>query len=111
MDDSGRPVHRRWDGRFRVLGTVERVVDSLFFVLYFMLLVRFTLEFFGAREGAEFFQLVRRATDVFYLPFRGLFPTATVWHGQVSASMLVALGAYVLLHAFCRRLLRMLARA
>jgi len=112
MDESGRIVHRRWwGGTDRVVGIVGRVIDLLFALLYFLLLVRFTLQFLGAHESAGFYQLIRRATDVFYGPFQGLFPTATVWHGQVSISMLVAVATYVVLHAFLRRVLMGLSRA
>jgi hypothetical protein len=60
---------RRAGSRAFILARVDRVIDYLFGVLYALLLVRLALEFFGARTGAGFFQIIRGLTDVFYAPF------------------------------------------
>jgi len=97
-------------GRALFLGRIDRVVDYLFGVLYMLLLVRFALVFFDARTGAGFFQIIRALTDVFYAPFKGLFATATIERGHLEWPLLVAVLAYMALHAGIRGLLRLLAR-
>ncbi len=93
-----------------VLTRIARVMDYLFGVLYALLVVRFALDLFGARSGAGFFQMIRGLTDVFYAPFRGLFPTTTIDGGHFVWPLIVAILGYMLLHAGLRGLLRLLAR-
>jgi hypothetical protein len=101
---------RRVTSRAFILARVERVIDYLFGVLYALLLVRLALEFFGARTGAGFFQIIRGLTDVFYAPFKGIFPTTTVETGHLVWPLVVAILGYMVLHAGIRGLLRLLAR-
>ncbi len=110
--DTGAPLGDRRKAAVRVsaLARVSRVIDYLFGILYSLLLIRFTLEFFGARTGAGFFQAIRALTDVFYAPFRGLFPTTPVETGHFEWPLLVAILVYMVLHAGIRGLLRLLAR-
>jgi uncharacterized protein YggT (Ycf19 family) len=97
--------------RVAFIGYVARVFDYLFGILYALFAVRFLLEFFEARPSAGFVQLIRSWTEVFYAPFRGMFATSTVDGGHVVWPLLVALLAYMVLHAAIRGLLRLLARA
>ena len=101
---------RRVTSRAFILARVERVIDYLFGVLYALLLVRLALEIFGARTGASFFQIIRGLTDVFYAPFKGIFPTTTVETGHLVWPLVVAILGYMVLHAGIRGLLRLLAR-
>ncbi len=96
--------------RVYVLARIGRVVDYLFGLLYALLLVRLALEFFGARSGAGFSQIIRGLTDVFYAPFKGIFATTTVDTGHLVWPLIVAVLGYMALHAGIRGLLRLLAR-
>jgi uncharacterized protein YggT (Ycf19 family) len=98
-------------GRVWFIARVARIIDALFSVLYTLLLVRFALELFGARSEAGFFQFIRRWSEPFYAPFRGLFETTAFDRGHVVWSLLVAVFAYGILHGVIRALLRALARA
>jgi hypothetical protein len=97
-------------GRASVLARIGQVIDYLFGVLYALLLVRFALEFFGARTGTGFFQLIRGLTDFFYAPFKGIFATTTVDNEHFVWPLIVAVLGYMVLHAGIRGLLRLLAR-
>jgi hypothetical protein len=101
---------RRAAGRISALARVSRVIDYLFGLLYGLLLIRLALEFFGARTGAGFYQIIRGLTDVFYAPFKGLFPSTPVETGHFEWPLLVAILGYMVLHAGIRGLLRLLAR-
>ena len=109
------PIEHERGAPHRVLGVVARVIDYLFGVLYALLVVRFVLELFGARSGAGFVQLIRQLTQPFYAPFQGIFPTTTlgtgIGTGHIVWPLLVAIGAYMVLHALIRGLLHLLARA
>ncbi len=98
------------NNRDAVLMRIGRVSDYLFGILYTLLLVRLALEFFGARSGAGFSQIIRDLTDVFYAPFRGIFATTTVDTGHFVWPLVVAILGYMLLHAGIRGLLHLLAR-
>ena len=97
-------------GRAAILARIGRVIDYLFGVLYALLLVRFALEFFGARTDAGFFRLIRGLTDVFYAPFKGIFATTTLDPVHLVWPLIVALLGFMVLHAGIRGLLRLLAR-
>jgi len=102
--------HSGAPGRVAVLGRIGRVIDYLFGVLYALLLTRFALEFFGARTGTGFFQLIRGMTDIFYAPFKGIFATTIIDSGHFVWPLIVAVLGYMVLHAGIRGLLRLLAR-
>jgi uncharacterized protein YggT (Ycf19 family) len=94
----------------RVLGVLARVLDLAFGLLYTLLLVRFALVFFGARQGAGFHQLIHDATQPFYHPFQGLFATSTFGDWRVEWPLLVALIAYGLLHGVIRGVMSLVDR-
>jgi hypothetical protein len=102
--------HSRVPGRVAVIGRIGRVIDYVFGVLYALLLMRFALEFFGARQGAGFFQLIREMTDIFYAPFKGIFATTILDSGHFVWPLIVAVLCYMVLHAAIRGLLRLIAR-
>jgi uncharacterized protein YggT (Ycf19 family) len=102
-------LHRGTASRISVVAGIARVVDYLFGALYLLLLVRFALEFFNARTGAGFFQLIRELTDAFYAPFRGLFATTIIDGAHFVWPLVVAILGYMVLHALIRGLLRLIA--
>jgi hypothetical protein len=104
------PTSNRSGARVAVMARIARIADFAFGVLYALLLVRLSLEFLGARKGTGFVEIIRELTDVFYAPFKGIFPTDTALGAHLVWPLLVAVLAYVLLHAGIRRLLRLVAR-
>jgi uncharacterized protein YggT (Ycf19 family) len=96
--------------RVAFVARIGRVFDYLFGVLYSLLLVRLALEFFGARQDAGFFRMVNVLTEPFYAPFKGLFATRTIDGARFVWPLVVAIVAYMLLHAAIRGLLRLVAR-
>lgn len=104
-------IHTEHHGRVAsIVPQIARVIDYLFGVLYALLLVRFTLELLGARSGTGFVQIIRKLTDVFYAPFQGIFATSNIdgWH--FVWPLIVAVLAYMLLHALIRGLLHLATR-
>ena len=101
-------------GRVYVMGRVARVIDYLFGLLYSLLIVRLVLEFFGARNGTGFVKIIDDVTDVFYNPFKGIFPITSVdmsaAAGHIVWPLVVCIVAYMLLHGAIRGLLGLLAR-
>ena len=88
------------------------MLDYLFGVLYTLLLVRLVLEMVGARRGAGFVELIASLTGPFYGPFRGILPSETIDGAHpVVWSLVVAILAYMLLHAMIRGVLRLVSRA
>jgi len=95
--------------RVAVTARAARIADFVFGVLYALLLVRLGLDFFGARKTG-FVEIIRSLTEFFYLPFKGIFPTDTALGAHIVWPLLVAVLAYMLLHAGIRQLLRLVAR-
>ena len=93
-----------------LINRIGRIVDYLFGILYTLLLVRLALEFFGARSGTGFVQIIRGLTDFFYAPFRGIFATSNVDGTHLVWPLVVAVLGYMLLHAGIRGLLHLLSR-
>jgi uncharacterized protein YggT (Ycf19 family) len=94
----------------RAVFTVARIVDFLFAVLYTVLGTRFLLDFFQARKGAGFYELVRSMSDPFYRPFQGLFGASHVDGHPVVWPLVAAILAYMILHSVVRGVLRLAAR-
>ena len=99
---------RRHDAVVRV----SRVLDFLFGLLYALFAIRLLLELIGARRGAGFVQFIASLTDPFYAPFRGIVPNETLDGSHpIVWSLVIAIVAYMLLHAALRALLRLVSRS
>lgn len=98
-------------GRDHVVAIVARILDLAFGFLYTLLIIRLALVFFGASQGAGFFQMIRNATEPFYRPFEGLFASSLIAGHVLEWPLLVAMLVYSLLHGGIRSLLRLLVRA
>jgi uncharacterized protein YggT (Ycf19 family) len=94
----------------RIVGVVARLFDLAFGLLYTLLLIRFALVFFGARQSASFFQLIHDVTQPFYGFFEGLFATTHLAGFAIEWPLLVAIVAYALLHGGIRGVLSLLDR-
>ena len=90
---------------------VARVVDYAFSVLYVLFLVRLVLEFLRARRDAGFTQIIEGVTAPFYAPFKAIVATHSVDGAPIVWSLVVAILGYMLLHAFVRGVLRLVARS
>jgi uncharacterized protein YggT (Ycf19 family) len=94
-----------------VVVRVARLLDYLFGLLYALLAIRLVLEMVGARRDAGFSQFIASATNPFYAPFKGIVATNTLDGSHpIVWALVIAIVAYVLLHAAIRGLLRLVAR-
>ena len=105
-----RPGNDRPVVNVDVIPRIGRVLDYLFGLLYTLLLVRLALEFFNARKGSGFVELIRQMTDPFYAPFKGIVASNTIDGARLVWPLVVAILGYMLLHGAIRGLLRLLAR-
>ncbi len=96
--------------RVATVERIARVIDYLFGILYAILLVRLVLEFFSARKASGFFQLIQAISNPFYAPFKGIVASHSIERAPVVWPLVVAVAAYMLLHAAIRGLLRLIAR-
>jgi uncharacterized protein YggT (Ycf19 family) len=108
--EPGRTVHDSRLYRGSIVARVGRVLDYLFGLVYVLLLVRLALEFFGARTQTGFVLFIHSVTDPLYAPFKGIFATTNVQGEHVVWALIVAVLAYMLLHAAIRGLLQLVAR-
>ncbi len=94
----------------RIAGVLERLFDLAFGLLYALLLIRFALVLFGARQGAGFSQLIHDVTQPFYGFFEGLFATTHFAGFAIEWPLLVAIVAFALLHGGIRAVISLLDR-
>ena len=96
--------------RARTLARISQVVDYLFYVLYGLLAIRLVLALIAAQSSAGFVRFIRAVTDPFYGMFRGIVASPTAEGGNTFAvPILIAIVAYILLHAGIRGLLQLIA--
>jgi len=107
VEESSTPTRRRRAG----VSLVARVIDYLFGLLYALLSVRLVLELIGARRNAGFVEFIWVLTGPFYGPFKGIVATSTLDEGlhPVVWPIVIAILAYMLLHAAIRGLLHLVA--
>jgi uncharacterized protein YggT (Ycf19 family) len=99
-------------GRQEAVILVSRLLDYLFGLLYTLLAIRLVLELIGARRGAGFFELIVSLTSPFYAPFRGIVASNTIDGAHpIVWPLVIAIVAYMVLHAALRGLLRFIVRA
>jgi uncharacterized protein YggT (Ycf19 family) len=91
---------------------VARIVDFLFGVLYALFLVRLVLELINAAHNSGFFQFIRAVTDPFFAPFRGIVGSTYLDASHpIVWPLVIAIAAYMVVHAIIRGFLRLLMRA
>jgi hypothetical protein len=97
--------------RYR-MARVELVIDYLFGLLYALLAIRLALEFIGARRNAGFVEFIAAITNFFYAPFKGIVASESLDGSHpIVWPIVIAIVAYVLLHAAIRGLLRLVDRS
>ncbi|CAN5877834.1 hypothetical protein BH23GEM9_BH23GEM9_08430 [soil metagenome] len=95
--------------RARGTARVSQVVDYLFYMVYGLLAVRLVLALLAARASNGFVQFINTVTDPFYALFRGIVSSPTAEGGYTLAlPIIIAIGAYALLHFAINGFLRML---
>ena len=91
---------------------LARIVTFFFGVLYTLLLVRLVLEFINAARNSGFFEFIGVLTNPFLAPFRGIVASTSLDAShRIDWPIVVALVAYMIVHAIIRSLLRLIARA
>ena len=94
--------------RSRVVARVSQFIDYAFFLIYTLLAIRFVLVLAAARSTAGFVEFIVRITDPFYTPFKNIVASTDASPGHtVMLPLLIALGAYIVLHVAINRLLRL----
>ena len=88
------------------------MLDYLFGLLYALLAIRLVLELINARKGTGFVEFIVTLTSAFYAPFKGIVASDTVDGSHpIVWPIVIAILAYMLLHAALRGLLRLVARS
>lgn len=95
-------------GQARTAARGSQFLDYAFYVVYSLLLIRLVLALMAARSGNGFVQFINAVTSPFYAPFRGIVSSPTAEGGNTLAvPILIAIAAYMILHAAINGLLRM----
>lgn len=96
--------------RRKGLARTVQVIDFLFGVVYVLLAVRMVLGLIGANQETGFVKFIVAISNPFFAYFRGIVDSPTVSGGYtIALSILVAVGAYALLHWGVRSLARLIA--
>lgn len=96
--------------RGRVVARISQFVDYAFFLIYGLLVLRFLLELFAAREGNSFVQFLKSISGPFYAPFRGIVASPSTAEGfTLALPIVIAIVVYMLLHLAINGLLRIFA--
>jgi uncharacterized protein YggT (Ycf19 family) len=96
--------------RSRGVARVSQFIDYVFFLIYALLAIRFVLAFIGARSNTGFVQFIVSLTGPLYAPFKSIVASPKIGDGYtLPLPMLIAIGAYLLLHLAINRLLRLIA--
>lgn len=103
--DSERAIRRG-----RGVARVSQFIDYAFFLIYALLGLRFVLALIAARSTSGFVQLIVSLTGPLYAPFKGIVASPAIGDGHtLPLPLLVAIGAYLILHLAVNRLLRLIA--
>jgi hypothetical protein len=94
--------------RRKRLARVVQVIDFLFTVLYVLLGTRLALELMAANEESGFVQLINGATEPFYAFFHNVVASPSAEGHTLALPVLVAIGAYAMLHWGVRSLAKLI---
>ncbi len=97
--------------RARNAARASQFVDYGFYLLYSFLAIRLGLALIAARSSAGFVKFINTVTYPFYEPFHGIVPSPTTEGGfTLAVPVLIALGAYMLLHVGVNGMFELAAR-
>jgi uncharacterized protein YggT (Ycf19 family) len=89
---------------------LSQFIDYGFYVIYVLLAIRFVLSLIAARSSAGFVQFIVAITSPFYAPFKNIVSSPTTDQGHTLLfPILVAMGAYLVLHLAIKGILRLVA--
>lgn len=96
--------------RSRGAARTSQFIDFAFYLVYGLLAIRLVLSLIDARYASGFVQFIYGVTYPLYLPFRGIVASPTSEEGfTLALPVLIAIGAYLLLHVAINGMLRMTA--
>jgi uncharacterized protein YggT (Ycf19 family) len=96
--------------RSRGVARVSQFIDYAFFLIYALLAIRFVLAFIAARSSSGFVQFIVSLTNPFYAPFKSIVASPKIGDGHtLPLPLVIAIGAYLVLHIAINRLLRVIA--
>ena len=96
--------------RSRGVARVSQYIDYAFFLIYALLAIRFVLAIIAARSSAGFVQLIVSLTEPLYAPFKSIVASPKIGDAHtLPLPLLIAMGAYLVLHIAINRLLRLIA--
>ncbi len=96
--------------RSRGVARLSQFIDYAFFLIYALLTIRFVLSFIAARSSSGFVQFIVSLTDPFYAPFKSIVASPKVDDAHtLPLPLVIAIGAYLVLHIAINRLLRLIA--
>ena len=98
-------------GRARTAARGSQFLDYAFYLVYSLLAIRFALALIAAQSSNGFVRFINTLSAPFYAPFRGIVPSQSADGGYtLVVPILVALVAYVILHAVINAALRMVGQ-
>jgi YGGT family len=96
--------------RSRGVARVSQFIDYAFFLIYALLAMRFVLTFIAARGNSGFVRFIVSVTEPLYAPFKSIVASPKVGEGYtLPLPLLIAIGAYLVLHIAINRLLRVIS--
>ena len=87
----------------------ERILDTLFGIVYVLLALRLALALVSARPDAGFVRAIRALSDPLLLPLQGILSVQATEEGYLLAlPVILAIGVYGAVHLLLRPILRLL---
>jgi YGGT family protein len=83
--------------RQRTIGRAGQIIYILFGALEALLIIRFALKALGANPEATFTSLIYGLTQVFVVPFQGVFPSPQTSANMIEVATLLAIIVYALI--------------
>jgi hypothetical protein len=88
-----------------MVGIVKMIVNVIFYVIEFILFLRFILVLFGANLSGAFSKWVFASSASLFAPFKNIFPSMDIVGFKVDFSLLFALIVYVIVGQLIIRVL------
>lgn len=99
----------RTSARRQGIARTIQIIDFVFYAVYVLLGVRLVLGMIAANSQSGFVKLIDTLTEPFYAFFKGIVQSPSSGGYTIVFPILIAIGAYVLLHWGVRSLARLIA--
>jgi uncharacterized protein YggT (Ycf19 family) len=96
-------------GRGRTAARVSQVVDYVFYLIYGLIALQFTLKLIGARPGNGFAEFIASISRPLLAPFERIVPAPSSGSYQIELPYLLALVVYILSHLAINGAFRLVA--